>query len=68
MNTLLEVGKSLYTSPINPTWWGAVSVSLQELRYGEGVMSTASDPWWLSQDSTQVAPTPGSFQAIIHVL
>lgn len=62
MNTLLKVGESLYTSPINPTWWGAsVSLQEQELRYGEVVMSTASDPWWLSQDSTQVAPTPGSF-------
>lgn len=62
MNTLLEVGESLCPSPINPTWWGAVSVNLQEQELGYG------DPWWLRQDSTQVAPTPGSFQAIIHVL
>lgn len=68
----MEVGESLYASPISPTWWGAVSVSFQkqELRCGEVVTSIASDPWWLGQDSTQVAPNPGSFQTIIpaHVL
>ena len=69
MNTSLEVGESLYASLIR-----AVSVSFQkqELRCGEVVTSTASEPWWLGQDSSQVTPTPGSFQIIIpatiHVL
>lgn len=67
MNTLLQTQphwSCCIRFPINSSWWGAVSVSLQEqeLRCGEVAMSMASDHWRLGQDSTQLASTPGSFQ------